>query len=66
MAWKIIFSPYVRSRSLCYCPSDPVGRTRHQAQECPSYEREELPELDAALVGKVASESYLLNSLLTY
>jgi prepilin-type N-terminal cleavage/methylation domain-containing protein/prepilin-type processing-associated H-X9-DG protein len=64
--WTVIFSPYVRSRAVFYCPSDPVGRTRTQALDLPTYGQLELAELDRGAPGTIAAESYLLNSLLTH
>jgi prepilin-type N-terminal cleavage/methylation domain-containing protein/prepilin-type processing-associated H-X9-DG protein len=64
--WTVIFSPYVKSRSIFYCPSDPVGRTKTQALDLATYARLELPELEAAAPGTRAAQSYLLNSLLTH
>jgi prepilin-type N-terminal cleavage/methylation domain-containing protein len=64
--WTVIFSLYVKSRSLFYCPSDPVARTKTQALDLGTYAQRELPELEQAPRGTVAAESYLLNSLLTH
>jgi prepilin-type N-terminal cleavage/methylation domain-containing protein/prepilin-type processing-associated H-X9-DG protein len=64
--WTVIFAPYVRNRALFYCPSDPVGRTKTQALDLGTYTQWELPELETAVPGAIAAESYLLNSLLTH
>jgi prepilin-type N-terminal cleavage/methylation domain-containing protein/prepilin-type processing-associated H-X9-DG protein len=64
--WTVIFSPYVKNRSVYYCPSDPVGRTKTQALDPVTYIQRELPELETAPPGTLAAQSYLLNSLLTH
>lgn len=64
--WTVIFSPYVKSHAVYYCPTDPVGRTMSQAMDLVTYMQKELPELEAAPPGTLAAQSYLLNSLLTH
>src|SRR5437763_1110523 len=64
--WTVIFSPYVKNRSIFYCPSDPVRHTKTQALDLATYAQHELPELEGAKAGTIAAESYLLNSLLTH
>ena len=64
--WVVIFSPYIKNRNALYCPTDPVERTKAQAQDMETYKRFELPELLGAENGSIAAQSYLLNAVLTH
>lgn len=73
--WVIFFQPYLRSRNVAFCPSDPTPRSQFLATTLADYNggitsSSQLPppnsELALALSGNLAMESYSLNSVFTH
>ena len=73
--WVIIFQPYLQSRQVGFCPSDPTHRSEAMARDLPSYNgaitaTSQSPppnsELALAIQNRWTIESYLLNSIFTH
>ncbi len=73
--WIIFFQPYLKSRQIGYCPSDPTPRSANAATNILDYNgaiqstTDTLPpnsEQALAKTNRLTIESYLLNSIFTH
>ena len=73
--WVIFFQPYLQTRQVTFCPSDPTRRSRFLATDLAGYNggiestSQEPPpnsELAIARAEKLNVQSYLLNSVFTH
>lgn len=73
--WVIFFQPYLRSRNIGFCPSDPTSRSRVLATDLPGYNgaitstsQSPPPNSEQAIAqdGHLTVESYLLHSVFTH
>ena len=73
--WAVLMQPYLSSRTVAFCPSDPTPRSATLAVNLAGYnggatETSQTPpagsELALALAGRLTIQSYSLNSIFTH